>query len=141
MGQTTVYVRVFYDEKSDLLGYSGQSPLNGPFPKGIFIEPAKPMPPLEDRTCWSLTTNPVSLDVCAGESQAFELCAMAPNGDWVAIPSECGYEVPRMVLRGDRVYTGYIKVVSSDTWAKSFKFRIDATSPTSKVTVVVDLDC
>jgi hypothetical protein len=82
----------------------------------------------EDRLCWSMAGNLAHVDIYAGEKQPLDVVEIDPRGDWIQIPSECGWGIgdgiSRVFLKMKK-YNAAIKIVSKDTKAKEFELQID----------------
>jgi hypothetical protein len=120
------YITLGYNPQKDILEPDGGR-------EKAFIHPGNPRELKEDRLCWSRVGNPPNLDIYAGEHQALDIVDIEPNGKWIAIPSEKGWEVRRVFLRADRTYKGEIKIVSRDTKHKTFEIIIDPKGGESRV--------
>jgi hypothetical protein len=98
-----------------------------------FIRPEHLGTVREDRLCWSISPNPPCVDIYAGEKQSLDLGEFN-NPKWILIPSECGWENPRVFLKV-RKYNATIKIISKDTKAKEFKIEIDPHNHLNPVTL------
>ena len=81
---------------------------------------------------WSVSPNPMKVDILAKENQPFSPCVI--RADFIIIPSESGWggpsrpegpaSVARVFLRR-KVYTGRLTVVTADTNGHIYDVRID----------------
>ncbi len=82
----------------------------------------------EDRLCWSMASNPASLNIYSGERQSLDIANFCPNRDWIEIPSESGWGTDkgtsRVFLKWKR-YGATVKIVSKDSRAIEFRVPID----------------
>jgi hypothetical protein len=88
-----------------------------------------------EQLCWSVTPNPMKVDILAKENQPFSPCHIDHN--YILIPSESGWGGPvphgfppsvARVILARRVYVGRLTLVSADTDARRFNVRIDPES-------------
>lgn len=100
----------------------------------VHIAPGRFAPLSGDQLCWSVRPNPMKVDILAKERQPFSPCKILPGG--ILIPAEGGWPpaVARVLLRF-RVYTGHLRLVSADTDARTFRIRIDPTTPDTPCTI------
>jgi hypothetical protein len=110
-----------------------------------FTNPRTPKKVTEDRLCWSLAGNPVSVDIYPDEAQSLDIAGFEalPLGR-IEIPSEQGWSSSspstnpvssRVFLRGGKTYSGKIRIVSADARGKDFWIRIDPSDLVSPVKV------
>ena len=82
----------------------------------------------EDRLCWSMASNPASLNIYSGERQSLDIANFDPKHEWIEIPSESGWGtvggISRVFLKWKK-YEATIKIVSKDSKAKEFSVQID----------------
>jgi hypothetical protein len=100
----------------------------------VHIAPGRFAPLSGDQLCWSVSPNPMKVNILAKERQPFSPCKILPGG--ILIPAEGGWPpaVVRVLLR-HRVYTGRLRLVSADTDARNFRVRIDPNSHDTPCTI------
>jgi len=100
----------------------------------LWIAPGRFVPMSGDQLCWSVSPNPMKVDILAKERQPFSPCKIVPGG--ILIPAEGGWPpaIARVLLKR-RVYTGQLTFVSADTDARIFRVRIDPNSQLSPCTI------
>ena len=100
----------------------------------VWIAPGRFVPMSGDQLCWSVSPNPMKVDILAKERQQFSPFKILPGG--ILIPAERGWppEIARVLLKR-RVYTGQLRFVSADTDARIFRVRINPDSQHSPCTI------
>jgi len=88
----------------------------------------------EDRLCWSVASNPASVDIYAKERQSLDVVEFDRMHNWIQIPSESGWGTAggksRVFLKWKK-YGATIKIISKDTDAKEFPVEIDPNNGTT----------
>ena len=81
----------------------------------------------EDRLCWSMASNPASLNIYSRERQSLDIANFDPNRKWVEIPSESAWGTDkgtsRVFLKWKK-YEATVKIVSKDSKAREFPVQI-----------------
>jgi hypothetical protein len=101
-----------------------------------FIRPDNFIPLEGDQLCWQTrvpTINPDKVDIYVQDHQDFGPCRIFE--DYIVIPSEEGWEGEKRVYLKKKVYSGFLKVVSEDTWARYFEIAIDPTRKQNPLTI------
>jgi len=91
--------------------------------------------------CWSARTpkeeTPPKVDIYSNEAQPFSPFALHPDTNLIEVPSEAGWLEDKVDSNSGqkyrqsraflpiRKYTGKLKVVSNDTFGKSYRFEFD----------------
>lgn len=101
-----------------------------------FIRPDNPIPLEGDQLCWQTRVpiiNPDKVDIYIQSHQDFGPCRIFE--DYIVIPSEEGWEKEKRVCLKKKVYSGFLKVVSEDTWAIYCRLTIDPRRKQSPLTI------
>jgi hypothetical protein len=113
------YVSLKYEQSDIMVPPAGRDAV---------ITPAAPLFVDQERLCWSAhfpTQNPAKVDIYSGETHGLEVFIYDLETPWLALLTE-KYDKPcRVFLKGGKRYRGYLRIVSKETRAKSWKMEID----------------
>lgn len=109
--------------------------------------------PIKDESlCWALQTlgsagkpvNPAFLSIFPGSTRLVELYGVARQSLQIAIPSEMGWEIQRVVLRGNREYEVELKIFAENIRynPKKHRAKFKLVSAIEKKDIVIErLSC